>query len=407
MKCRFELNLLLFPPSETVMKRRIRYVTSVLWLPIALIGLGCGAGPKTLNSAERDALRNRAESAHGDARNATRIKKQPRHKKLRREREKTRPDAEDTHLPPPGPTTIWADGHGATQHDAVRHGRRLVSEQIVSRIASESRVVDSMDNGREDLQASLKIKTSSSFAHAELIRTIGVVRDGRNFVARVALDRTEASKVYSTELDALRKQTERVAPALRRALTERNTAILLNTNWSPVALLSKQAGKARVLNVLGRSTKVALSADLQALAKRATAQRSRAILRLQVGGKDIPAVLKRSIVGEVSRILGERGCKFAIHDGAPPADGVPTADARLRIVTRDHQEFGALWRYVGFELYIVDARTKAPVFHLSALPEFVHGGGPSWAMADQAVVRRLRRKLKGKFARAFEAITCR
>jgi hypothetical protein len=281
-----------------------------------------------------------------------------------------------------------------------------VSEQIVSKISSESETIDSMHNGRENTEASLKVKTSSQFRHAELIVTTGVIRDGRDFIARVVLDRDAAIKVYSAELADLKQQAERIEPALIKALESLDTSILLTAKWSPMTVLRKQREVASILGVLGVDATVGLSASQVAIAKRATTARSRAVIRLKVSGK-ADKLLRRAVVGELAKVLNERQCQFAIHDGQAPKEATPTADAHLRIVTRDHEEFGALWRYIGFELYIVDSRTRSPVFHLSALPEFVHAGGPSWAMADQALIRRLGTKLAEKYGATFGALACR
>ena len=48
----------------------------------------------------------------------------------------------------------------------------------------------------------------------------------------------------------------------------------------------------------------------------------------------------------------------------------PAAIVRLRVRSRDHREFGTLWRYVGFDC--CRRRTQRQP-HVGALPEFVHG----------------------------------
>ena len=372
------------------------------FLVCALLSMGCAGRPAVLSSADREALRERAADAHGNGGGAPRIR--TRATPVPKARPAT--GAEELVLPRPPRNSLWADGRAASQAEAVRQARRQVSEQIVSRISSESRTMDSMDNGREDVQSSLKIRTTSQFKHAELIKTTGVIRDGTDFVARVVLNKAEAINVYSRELALLRSRVERGEPTLKRAIETLNTAVLLNTKWAPTALLKKQLKKAQILNLLGKRTEVKLNDRQQTLAKKAVSIRSQAIIRLKVTGQ-APALLKRAVVGKLGAILAERNCRFAMHDGQAPKAGVPTADAHLRIVTRDHEEFGALWRYVGFELYIVDARSKSPLFHLTALPEFVHGGGPSWAMADQAVIRRMEQKLRVRYLTRFEELGCR
>ncbi len=140
--------------------------------------------------------------------------------------------------------------------------------------------------------------------------------------------------------------------------------------------------------------------------KKAAAHRSQSVIKLRVSG-DVPDTLKRAVVGEIAKNMAKQNCKFVADKPNSTDADRPTARAHLRIASRKHLEYGTQWRYLGFELYAVDARSGSPVVHVSALPEFVHGGGPNWAMADQAVIRRLGKKLNEKYGLAIAELICR
>ena len=165
-------------------------------------------------------------------------------------------------------------------------------------------------------------------------------------------------------------------------------------------------GDIAILGALGSRYTYEPSPKIKRLMADASALRSRAVIKLRVSG-DLPDALKRAVVGEVSKKLAKQNCKFVADVPKATTAGSPIAKAHLRITGRKHVEYGTLWRYIGFELYAVDARTGSPLVHVSALPEFVHGGGPSWPMADQAVIRRLGKKLSEKYGEALSDVICR
>lgn len=366
--------------------------------------LACGAPPQqSLTAAERDALRNRAESAHSGA--PRRLAPPPVAEAPPAPPPIAEADAEMA-LPPPPADSLWGDAFGATQHEAVRNAQRVVSEQISSRLESETRSFEAeYGDGRSDSEASIQIKTTSDFDHAELIKTIGVVRIDNGFTARAALHKAEAAQVYAEEIERDTRALEQLGPTLSQAIAHNDATVLLSTRFSPAHIVAERYRKARIMAVLGRPVDVTPSADTLALAKLMTAARAHTTIRLDVGGNASDA-LRRAVVGEVGRLLAAAGCRF-VENAAPtlPEQG-PVVDATLMIRTRDHQEVGVLWRYLGFEIDMVDARNGKPVFSYSAMPEIAHGGGPNWAMADQAAARRLGQKLDEKAAGAFRALTC-
>ncbi len=367
--------------------------------------LGCGATQVSLSQADRDGLRDRAGQAHSD--NGTGHVKKPRRRKSRSSTGR-KPDSasEMTALPRPSAGSLWADAISDNQADAFRQARRMVSEQVVAQLSSESQTVDSSFNGQETSDAMLKVKIKSQFRHAELIRPVGVIRKGRDFVARVALDRDEAIEAYKRDIESAKADLKRAATALDGAIARKDTSILLSRRWSPAYLAAKIKDDIAVLGALGARYTYKPNPRLVRLMKTAAALRSQSVIKLRVSG-DVPDSLKRAVVGQIAKTMAKQNCKFAADRPSSTAPDSPTAKAHLRIASRKHLEYGTQWRYLGFELYAVDARSGSPLVHVSALPEFVHGGGPNWAMADQAVVRRLGKKLNEKYGAALAEVICR
>lgn len=391
---------------------------SRLLLPLCALSLltACGAAPDTLDRRSADDLRARADRADREI-DRGRASPPP----ARRPAEMPGPPPppkkaepafeEETVLPPPPGDSLWGDAYGATQHEAVRNAQRVVSEQISARLESETRSFEAeYGDGRGESEASIRIKTTSEFDHAELIETVGVIRSEGGFTARAALDKRKAAAVYAEELAADRRTLETLAPTIDRAIAENDAAVLLQTRFSPAHIIADMRRKAGILRILDRPVDVRPDAQTLALVKRAVAARADLVVRLSVDGGGSEA-LRRAVVGEIGRLLQARGCGFVEWDPTmPPADAAvagPAVDASIQVSSRDHQEHGMLWRYLGFQLRMVDARTGKPVFHYSGMPEIAHGGGPNWAMADQAVARRLGQILDRKAAPDFGQITCR
>lgn len=389
-------------------------------LPLAALAAAlaaCGAAPDTLDRRSADDLRARAERADREI-DRPRTAPPPAERPAEMPgpppppaREAPPPMEEETVLPAPPGDSLWGDAYGATQHEAVRNARRVVSEQISARLESETRSFEAeYGDGRGESEASIRIKTTSEFDHAELIETVGVIRAEGGFTARAALDKRKAAAVYAEELANDRRTLETLAPTIDRAIAEADAAVLLQTRYSPAHIIAEMRRRAGILRILDRPVDVRPDAATLGLVKRAIAARADLVIRLSVqgGGSD---ALRKAVVGEVGRLLQARGCGFVAWDPTMPAAGDapagPAVDAEIRVASRDHQEHGMLWRYVGFELQMRDARNGKPVFQFSGMPEIAHGGGPNWAMADQAVARRLGQILDRKAAPAFGDITCR
>ncbi|MCA9540553.1 MAG: hypothetical protein KC620_16750 [Myxococcales bacterium] len=368
--------------------------------------IACGAAPDTLSAADRDRLRDRADSAEAnmDGRAPPPPRRPPPVEQLER-RPEAPAEEEPTTLPPAPAHSIWGDGHGITQHDAVNNARRVVAEQISARVEAESRSFEAEYNGESDSAASIKVRTTSTFDHAELIEILGAIRQGDEFVARASLDRAAAARVYLDELKQDREQLRRIGPTVEKAIAAHDAAVLLDVGFSPAHLIAEMQRKAAVLAVIDPNASVDAPPDMRALARRAADARAGTVIHLQVEG-DVSERIRRATVGEVGRLLQGRGCRF-VEGGGPPPEDAPGVVGVLHIATRDHEEAGILWRYLGFELSLTDARSGAPVFRYSAMPEIAHGGGPGWAQADQAAAKRLTQIIDQKSAADFAHLTCR
>lgn len=366
--------------------------------------VGCAGAPKTLSEADRAGLRERAAASHADR------SPQPRKPRRKSSSKPIRDDAavatDLTVLPPPPGDALWSDGRSDSQAGAVRQARRQVSEQVVAQLSSESQTVDSSFDGRERSDAQLKVRIKSQFRHAELIRTLGVIRDGKDFVARVALNRREAIDAYSRDMAARKAEMNRIAVTLKQALGGADAAVLLARKWSLRHMYENARADLAVLAALGDKRAFKIPVDHSELMQRAAKARSKAALQIVVDG-NAPDVLQRAVLGAISNELAKNHCKLAEGPLGAVGELRPTAVVKLRVRSRDHREFGTLWRYVGFELHATDARSGTPIAHVSALPEFVHGGGPNWPMADQAVIRRLGTKLSEKFGQELARLNCR
>ena len=310
-------------------------------------------------------------------------------------------------LPAPPRGSLWGDGFGDTQHQAVLNAKRAVSEQIVSKVQGsiEAREKESTGRGPE-VDVSQKVTSETSFDHAELIKIAGFARGDNGWSARAVLDKSEAADVYEKEIEADRERLAALEPVVTKAIEVDDASILLSAGHSPGHLIAEQRRKGQVLAVLGRAGNIAPPSSAIALEKKASIARKGAVLRLEVEGKASPE-LRRAVVDSVSRALKARGCRLVEvkHETAP--DAGLAANVTLRVAVRNHSEDDLRWRYLGLEVVALDARSGKPIFRYSAMPELVHGGGTTWAQADAAVARRLDEKLPKKAGKRFDQITCR
>lgn len=309
-------------------------------------------------------------------------------------------------LPPAPAGTIWADGHGQSARQAELDARRAVSEQIVSTVRSRSSATEAEQNGEGDRYAQVRTDVATAFDRAELIKTLKVVKRGDGFVARAALDKDEAAKVYREAFEDGRAAIARVVPVLAESMATLDTSVLLSADHSPAILAGRLSGLTRVLRAVDRPIKRTATAAELSIASQAAQLRQRAVIRLVVKGEVSPA-LRRGVIGALEEALRSRGCRFVPAAHGPPVEGQPTANATLSLAVRDHVERGLHWRYLGLDLSIDDARSGRSVLRFTGMPRLVHGGGGTPVQAEQAVVRRLRDVLPEKAGQALAGLTCR
>lgn len=312
----------------------------------------------------------------------------------------------EDHLPKAPGGTLWGDGFGDTQQRAVLDARRAVSEQITAKVSATTEAKISEDARGIDQRIDAKITSQTDFEHAELIKVIGFKRQEGGWAARAVLHKGEAAAIYEKEISADLKRLSGLAPVVKEALGTLDTAVLLSSDNSPGALMADINRKARILAILGGGGADEPGRNVQSVEKKASAARRKAVLRLKVTGKASDGI-KRAAVEHVAKMLKRRGCSLTEGLSGPPAAGVPTADVTLKVASRDHTEGGVRYRYVGLEVVAKDARSARNVFRFSAMPDFIHGGGATWAQADKNVARRMGKKLAEKGQQGFEAITCR
>ncbi|MFN3201707.1 MAG: hypothetical protein ACE366_25105 [Bradymonadia bacterium] len=309
-------------------------------------------------------------------------------------------------LPPAPSGSLWGDGFGDTQQRAVLDARRAVSEQITAKVTATVEAQTSEDATGIDQKIDQKIKSQTDFEHAELIKVIGFRREEGGWTARAALDRREAADVYEKELQADLERLKKLSPVVSESLKTFDTSILLSSEQSPGVLMAEMSRKARILAILGGRGDASGGQQVKSVERKASAARRRAVLRLSVTGSASEG-LKRAAVQHVARMFKQRGCTLSEGLSGAPKAKVPTADVKLKVVSRDHKEGDVKYRYVGLEVVAADARSKRNIFRFSAMPDFAHGGGATWAQADKSAARKMGKKLKGAGGKAFEGITCR
>ena len=393
--CKLTLNLWPARPSVIVMKYVYVFIAGVL------CSYGCGAvSSGRLSSSDRVDLIERAEKAH---------KKRSPDVPQRAPRVQGRVangGLKTGHLPRPSVDVIWGDGRGATQEDAILAGRRTVSQQLLAQVSSELKSYESSSSVGNEYVTSLYVRSRTRFDDAELIKTLGVVEHQDGYTARVGLNKRDAAEVYLKKYIALQEKMSRLAPALLRGAEAKNAAVLLNSEFSLASMMMQQRLHRRILRILGHTVEPSLPQRVAKAEKAASSVRRRSFIQLDVQG-DGSKRLKRSVAGEIGRLLARRGCAFRIGAENTHSPFGAQAVAVLNIHLRNHVELGVFWRYLGFEIEFRDARSGRPFVHVNGMPELVHGGGPSWAMADQAVIRTLRTTLDESMRDAFDGVTCR
>ena len=314
-------------------------------------------------------------------------------------------------LPKAPPGSLWADGFGPTLREAALDAKRAVTEQLDARIESQldaRETEDSLKGGSRDISA--RIKTQSAFEHADLIEVLGdAPRDG-GVAVRAYLDRRRAAEVYAEDMRQQREKLKALAPVVSQAITTADAGTLLRIETAPGALLGRLQAQRRIAGRLDGAatapTEDETSADT--LERDASGARRRTVLRLKVEAPEtLPPEVRRAAAEAVSHLFTTRGCTLGEATFDPPADGVPAADFTLRLASRDGEEAGLQWRYLGLELEGRDARTQNSFFHFSALPEFAKGGGKGWDNADRALVKAVESRLADKMQPALAALTCR
>ena len=305
---------------------------------------------------------------------------------------------------------MHAEGFGPTLREASLDAKRAVAEQLNARITSHldaRETEDSLRGGSRDV--SQRIKTDSTFAHAELIEIRGDVKTDGGFVVQAFLDRDRAAEVYRQDIHAEQEKLQALLPVAEKAVVEGDAAHLLRVDASPGYALSRLADLRRILARIGGRDALSGTADdaaAEASERRISAARRAVVLRLRVEG-EAPPTVRAAAVERIARLFAARGCTLTEADFTPVEPGRAAADVTLRLLTRDGRESGVEWRYLGLELEALDARSRQSFFGFVATPDLAKGGGRGWDQADRGLVKNLEEKLAERATPAFEALTCR
>lgn len=295
---------------------------------------------------------------------------------------------------------VRGEGSGSTRHEAVVSALQAVSAQVMSRVQGVT-VTQDFENDKESTgSVEQRLKAETAFPYAELIRIVDVRRSGADFSVTAELDKGEAIDALSKGLLQESRRFEREVPRIEQALDSRDYAVLLSRRYNPSSFLKSRQLVERMLTGLGAEAPSKSVLKIKRLATRVAKVRSSARLKLTVRGK-VSKTVRDTARTVFTEVLKRRGCQMTSGREAGPE----TVDVRLRLKTRDHEEFDAQWVYLGFELQATTRAQQQVVVSVNGMPEFVHGGGMGRAQAEQAALKELVIRLKQK-PELFDELIC-
>ena len=244
-----------------------------------------------------------------------------------------------------------------------------------------------------------RLQAETAFPYAELIRVVDVQRTGADFSVTAELDRAEAIRALRKGVSDETRRFDREIPRIEQALSSGDYAVLLSKRYNPSSFLQKRQLAERMLAGLGGQLPTKGLEHIEALAGRVAKARATARLRLVVSGKS-SATVRNAAKNVFTDVLKMRGCQMTSGAGKSPS----IVNVQLKLKTRAHEEFGAKWLYVGFQLQAT-TRDEQVVASINGMPEFVHGGGMNKAQAEQAALTELAKRLKQK-SDLFDELIC-
>ena len=364
---------------------------------VALIGfLGCTRSDQPGGRVDFSDMRARSANAHREHQAVSRKSRAPKRKKSQIDKkQKTSPSQWSGRL-----GYVTGEGNGTTRHEAVVAAIQSVSAQISSKVSGTVTTQDFESDTESSGSVQRQTRAQTSFPYAELIRIGRVEKEGSLFTAFAQLDKEDAVSALKNGYMAFEKRFRREVPRIERALVESDYAILLSQKFNPNQFIRTRREYQRMLEALGSSLDGVSLSTIDDLARRVAQARGQARLYITTSGKTSQTIQK-GVKGVFVEYLASLGCQMIVK--AEPVS--TTVEVDLHLATRDHDEFGAKWVYLGFELKAISKSDDRVGFSINGMPEFVHGGGMKQAQAEAAVVQELGSKLSGD-SQLFDAIVC-
>ena len=374
---------------------------NVLIVVALMTSMGCTRADQPGGRVDFSAMRTRSAKAHGEHKAVTKRSRTPKKKT------DAKSTSVDTAAAKSSPSQwsgrlgyITAEGNGTTRHESVVAAIQSVSAQISSKISGTVTTQDYESDTESAGSVQRQTQAQTSFPYAELIRIERVEREGNVFTAHAQLDKEEAIAALKNGYDAIEKRFLRERPRIEKALIKSDYAILLSQKFNPNQFMRTRREYQRMLEALGSTLDSGNLTTIDDLARRVAQARGQARLYVTTSGQTSDTIQK-GVKGVFVEYLAGLGCQMVAKE--EPAS--TTVKVELNLATRNHDEFGAKWVYLGFELKAVSKSDDRVVFSINGMPEFVHGGGMKQAQAEAAVVKELGSKLSGD-SQLFDAIVC-
>jgi len=222
-------------------------------------------------------------------------------------------------------------GSTVSPEEALGRARSSAVQQVSSQIQVEIENWASETSGTEASRSLERIRSASSFAHAELIRVVEQVKSEEGFYALAVLDRAEAEAALSRDGAA---DESRFQAAAKRALSAREGRrageFLAAADEAQAALPAVESSYVvRRALLRGRSASEAAHSALRtSLIEALTAAKSRRVVDIRLGSGTYPALLQRAVAA-VKRL----GLRVAEGQGCDEKGGDSQLDATELILT--------------------------------------------------------------------------
>ena len=223
---------------------------------------------------------------------------------------------------------LTAEGTGQTEMEARRHALAELSGIFESKVHSETTSLarsaigpDNTEQFEKNVESKIDIISSVRLKGAK-IGKIWQNEDSDLFHALAVIDRTQAGRDWSAELEAIDAQAEAQAKTLENTRGRFRRTVLLNSIFS--LLLKKQAleSRLRVINYPARSS---LDVDIRKITTELAQLRSQLRLFVEFTGDK-----NRTATDRISEALTENG--FLLDDTRDAADALIIGEIETRLL---------------------------------------------------------------------------